>query len=95
LHGFYDVWKQHQIDNGNINFSKLFRYDIWRKCWYSYLDLLKIDEKAINGFRCDKCGDEPELVVCDATSLGFQKKYSVVAFQTKIDLAKKVFPRAS
>lgn len=95
MHGFYQVWKQHQSDSGNENFSKIFRYDIWRKCWHCYIDLLDIDKISSRGFCCQECGDEPELVVCDATSLGFQRKYSMVAFKNTSEITSEVFPRAS
>ena len=32
------------------------------------------------GFSCNICGILPKIVVCDATSLGFQKKFSDIAF---------------
>lgn len=89
LHGFYDIWNRHQEDSGNNVFKKILRYDIWRKIWYGYLRL--IVDRLDDNFICPKCGPNPSMIVCDATSLGFQRKY--MKFRKHDDIA--VLPRAS
>ena len=53
--------------------KEIFSYNDFRCAWYSFLSLLGIslNENA----RCDICGTVPETVVCDATSLGHQKRF--------------------
>lgn len=72
LHGFYEIWKQHHQDNFNVNFPRVFGYHIWRKSWYGFLSLIEIKDR---DFQCSLCGIEPSIIVCDATSLGFQRRY--------------------
>ena len=68
-------------------------YDQWRLSWYSYLDLLNINYT--EGFQCSVCGEVPETVVCDATSLGFQKKFAKIAFPKEIRNPSQMIPRFS
>ncbi len=56
-----------------MNVSEIINYQQWRFAWYSFLDLLEIDCKA--GFSCDSCGQYPEVLTSDATSLGFKKTF--------------------
>ena len=42
-----------------------------RASWYKYLSLLDIDFGA--GFRYPKCFAQPDIVICDATSLAFRR----------------------
>jgi hypothetical protein len=46
-------------------------YNHLRYAWYSFLGLLDIDYTA--GSVCAECGPEPEVVVCDATTVAFRK----------------------
>ena len=78
LHGYYKVWIKVQEDAGNNSFCECMNYDNWRMSWYAYLSLLDIDTST--GFSCNICGIFPKIVVCDASSLGFQKKFSGIAF---------------
>ena len=92
------MWKHHQLDNGNISFQKQFRYDTWRMAWYAFLELLDIDVesyRAQTDFQCPSCGLEPEIIVCDATSLGFQRKYAMLAFKRNEPLVEEIIKRTS
>ena len=68
----YTVLKKIQEDSGSHLFSSLFTYNHFRFSWYSYLSLLDIDYR--NGFKCTVCGDQPETVIMDATSLAFRRE---------------------
>ena len=50
-----------------------FRYNDLRSSWYAFLGLLSISFK--DGAECDKCGKIPDTIVCDATGMGYQRKY--------------------
>ena len=45
-----------------------------RMAWYSFLELLDINYE--DGFVCGRCGAYPEVVLCDATTLGFRREYA-------------------
>ncbi len=62
-----------------INSSQFINYQQWRFSWYSFLNLLDLDYE--NGFMCSLCGKYPEVMSCDATSLGFKR-----IFQQKSDV---------
>lgn len=51
--------------------EKMPSYNQLRYAWYSFLDLLEIDYTASS--TCSECGPEPEIVVCDATTVAFRK----------------------
>lgn len=63
-------------DAGDTYFSERFRYNDLRSSWYAFLKLLSISFE--DGAECDKCGKIPETIVCDATSMGYQRKYLTV-----------------
>ena len=71
---YYKVWTKNQADAGNDVFPTLLNYYNWRLAWYAFLILLDINFK--DGFTCEHCG-------CDATSLGFQRKFLHIAFSKK------------
>eukprot|EP00112_Aurelia_sp_Birch-Aquarium-sp1_P011847 Seg249.10 transcript_id=Seg249.10/GoldUCD/mRNA.D3Y31 product="hypothetical protein" protein_id=Seg249.10/GoldUCD/D3Y31 len=79
LHGYYSIWSAHQMDNDNEDFCKRLKYNHWRMSWYGYMSLLNIDFGA--GWQtCLECGDSPDAIVCDGTSLGSRRnmlKHSV------------------
>lgn len=56
-------------------------YKDFKDSWYGFLSLLEIDFAA--GSVCGKCGTEPEHIVCDATGLSHQKKFSTLALQER------------
>ena len=64
-------------DSGMVNFGRNFLYNDFRCAWYSYMKLLNIsfEENAI----CDICGKVPDIIVCDATSMGYQRKFLTAA----------------
>lgn len=48
-----------------------FKYNHFRCAWYSFLRLLDIDYTA--NYCCKLCGDSPDIVVMDATSVSFRR----------------------
>ena len=66
----------------DVDIKDFLNYDQWRLSWYAYLDLLQIDYE--DGFTCSTSGPVPDIVVCDATSLGFQRKFASSAFPKEI-----------
>lgn len=61
-------WKLHRFDE----YRQLdFNYQHFRSSWISYLNLLDI--KYEDGFLCNKCGDNPKIVVMDAIMLGIRQ----------------------
>ena len=75
LHGSYQVWKRNQEDDGNRSFTAMCSYDNWRMAWYAFINLLHVNTLA--EFTCDICETLAEILVYDATSLGFQRKFSI------------------
>lgn len=72
LYTFHTILSAMQLDHGQINFKSIFPYHWLRSSWYHYLSL--IDINYCGGFVCPKCGDQPMVVVCDATSLAFRRR---------------------
>ncbi|XP_065052628.1 uncharacterized protein LOC135681910 isoform X2 [Rhopilema esculentum] len=73
LISYLEVWKS------NLSFSgyekgPFLNYQQWRCSWYSFLELLDIDYTF--GFQCQICGPYPNVVICDATTLGFRRHYA-------------------
>ena len=61
--------------------AKCIPVHVLRKAWNGFSRLLNIDYTA--AFRCDICGDEPNCIICDATSLGVRKDLlSKINFKT-------------
>ena len=46
----------------------------WRLAWYAFLGLLDIDYSS--GFTSAQCGQYPNIVSCDATTLAFKREYA-------------------
>lgn len=61
----------HKDAGGDL--PKVFSYNNFRTSWYAFLSLLNIDMP--NGFICTECGAEPQIILMDATSLGFRKEF--------------------
>ena len=77
---YYNVWAtkmQHMYRYAN--FMKLMPYASFIRAWYCFLDLLDVDWE--RGMTCEKCGRNPSPVICDGTSLGFQKKFLSVVLE--------------
>ena len=70
---YYSVWVFEMECLGFENASKDLPFKSFIQAWYAYLDLLDIDFEA--GMTCSVCGVEPDVVICDGTSLGFQRKF--------------------
>lgn len=64
-------------DGGNVNFSKNILYNDFRCAWYAYTKLLNVSFE--ENFECDICGMVPDIIVCDATSMGYQRKFLTAA----------------
>ena len=65
----------------NSSFAAMSSSDNWRMVWYVFINLLHVNTST--EFICDICGPAPEIVVCDATSLGFQRKFASLVFTQK------------
>ncbi len=75
MHTFYQVLCDMHVDRGNVDIRKIFSYDNFRLAWLSFLKLLDI--KLDEGFICPECskhGNQPNLIICDGTSLSFQRR---------------------
>ena len=81
---------ENQHDKGIKDFIN---YDNWRVGWYAYMNLLDIDYSG--GFCCEMCGSEPQIVVCDATTLGFQRKFARKSFPKILNDERNNVPRRS
>ncbi|XP_066915621.1 uncharacterized protein [Clytia hemisphaerica] len=73
MFSYYEVMMAVQKDSGDLELKKRFSYNNFRSSWYAYLKLL--DVSFTSSADCDKCGKVPDIVVCDATGMGFQKKF--------------------
>lgn len=70
---FFDVWASEMEEFGYSDFRDKMNYEKFVHAWYNFLALLEIDYQS--SYMCDACGPAPDLVVCDGTSLGFQRKF--------------------
>ncbi|CAG2234984.1 unnamed protein product [Mytilus edulis] len=73
MYAYYKVWSDHMKQMGYKDFEKMMTYCKFRHSWYAFLSLLNIDYNL--GFQCTECGDTPDTIVCDATSLSFRKTF--------------------
>lgn len=71
LHSYHRMLVGKHKDSGDKLFDAVFLYYMLRASWYKYLSLLDIDFGV--GFRCPKCFAQPDIVICDATSLAFRR----------------------
>jgi hypothetical protein len=60
------VFCEHQFKR-DVNLN----YNHWRSAWYAFLQLLDIDFTA--GFECPTCEGDPQIIICDGTSLAYRK----------------------
>lgn len=76
IHTFYSAWCDLHKDYGNLNISSVFSYEKFKNAWYAFLKLLDIDYTT--GFSCPTCSpsddDTPAVIICDGTSLSFQRR---------------------
>ena len=68
-------------DVGYSSFTAMCSYDNWRMAWYAFINLLHVNTSA--EFMWNICGPVLEIVVCDATSLGFQWKFASLILTQK------------
>ena len=61
--------------------------------WNAFINLLQVNTSA--EFMCDICGPVPEIVVSDAISLGFQRKFASFVFTQKRNIDDVVIQRKS
>ena len=47
----------------------------FKDAWYSYLSLLDISY--FEGFSCLECGSQPDVIICDGTSLSLMCRFVV------------------
>lgn len=71
MHTFHQVLCNVLADYG-YEAQSVFAYDKFRMAWYTYLNLLDIDLN--QGFSCSICTAQPDIVVCDGTSVSFQRR---------------------
>ncbi|XP_066928489.1 uncharacterized protein [Clytia hemisphaerica] len=91
IHGYYQVLQTLQAGSGNSSFNKFVSYNNFRCAWYGFLKLLDISLS--DNAKCNICGSAPDTVVCDATSLGHQRKFLSLALTDDDDLLS--YPRFS
>ncbi|XP_066935338.1 uncharacterized protein [Clytia hemisphaerica] len=77
LHGYYEVFSLSQKSSGHEKCE--LTYKDFKDSWYSFLELLDIDFN--EGSICKICKQDPAAIICDATSLGHQKKFSALVLQ--------------
>ena len=74
LDGYHKIFCLTQKSSGHLKTN--LSYKELKDAWYGFLGLLDIDFAA--GSVCGKCGNEPEIIVCDATGLSHQKKFAAL-----------------
>lgn len=78
---YHDVWASEMEVFGYHDFRQKMPYQKFTQTWYSFLELLKKDYQ--DSMCCTLCGHAPNLVICDGTSLGFQRKFLTTSNNTK------------
>ena len=71
MYSFYKDWVFSMWDEFGIDLIKSLPYAKFRVAWMSFVNLLDVDHD--NSFVCPECGDVPQAVICDGTTLGFPK----------------------
>ena len=63
---------QNDVEN-KVLIQENINYDNFRMSWYGSLSLLDINyaEESI----CRICGESTDIVICDATTIGFKRKF--------------------
>lgn len=82
LNSYFEILIATHESCGNKNLSEHFSYEKLKSSWYSFLNLLEFSCE--EGSTCSSCGTYPEIVVCDATSLGYQRKFAAKLLETTI-----------
>lgn len=71
MNTYYQSWALSVQSSVNINLKETLNYNHWRSAWYAFLQLLDIDFTA--GFECPTCEGDPQIIICDGTSLAYRK----------------------
>ena len=87
---YYNVWAQEMETYGHKDFRSRLPYSAFIQAWYAFMKLLQIDWE--DGMKCEVCGPSPRIVICDGTSLGFQKKFLSILSEA-CPIEKIVVPR--
>ena len=86
FHHYFTSWT---AELKSIGYEQhLMNYNQFKDSWYAFLSLLDIDYA--EGSVCSTCGPQPETVVCDGTSIGFQRKFLVCTNEVSEDVIRKV-----
>ncbi|KZV81025.1 hypothetical protein EXIGLDRAFT_590183, partial [Exidia glandulosa HHB12029] len=68
FHGFCEVMQREYEAYGSP--TPFMGEDRFRTCWFSFMNLQVFEDS----FSCDKCGNNPRVVVVDGVTVGFQKR---------------------
>ena len=72
MHTYHQILCDVLIEFGYKQVKAVFSYERFRRAWYAYLDLL--DVNLVDGFMCQHCSTDPQIIICDGTSVAFQKR---------------------
>lgn len=72
LHSYYRKWYWSVAERNGPLFECT--YSRFRSAWQSFVDLLETDKSL---FQCSVCTTNPDVIICDGITLGFQKRYRV------------------
>ena len=73
LDAYYKILTQSHLNSGYKE-DDLLSYDKLKSSWYSFLDLLDVTNE--KGSMCKECKQHPDIIICDATGLSFQRKFA-------------------
>ena len=86
---FFNVWRQEML----MYYPDFqLTYVMLVQSWYCFLRLLDINLE--EGMICQKCGPSPEIIICDGTTVGFQKKFLTSLLTRQDDEDGDIIPRA-
>ena len=77
LFSYLQIWKCNLAASG-VGIGRGLNYQQWRMTWHSFLRLLDVDYDGC--FQCEECGPYPSVILCDATSLGYRKKFATAMY---------------
>ena len=87
---YFDIWIDELVECETDGAKPKPTYSDFIQSWYAYMNLLDLDFAA--GMVCEECGPSPRTVICDGTSLGFQKKFLSVVLEA-CPVEKKIIRR--
>ena len=76
LYSFYKLfaWKMAEC-SADVTFLSYHRF---RLAWIAFNGLLDFGGKRNENFICSACGESPDIIICDGTTLSFEKRYLLV-----------------